>query len=141
MSRTLTSNMEDYLETIYVLEMEKGSVRVKDISDKMNITMPSVSGAMKNLEKRGMLQHPKYDSIRLTLEGARVAEQIYQRHVVLKDFLNKVVGVSNALAERDACCMEHVVSPETVAGFSRMLDTWYQQEADRLNPERGSHAH
>jgi len=129
MKKKLTANMEDYLEAIYVLELEKGNVRVKDVSLKMGLTMPSVSGALKRLEKQGFVQHPKYDLIGLTFEGGIVAEQIYRRHQIIRDFLNKVLGLKISLAEKDACNMEHVISPETEAGFTKLLKIWEQRNA------------
>ena len=128
MAGKLTPNMEDYLETILMLEMEKGNVRVKDISRKMGITMPSVSGALKKLREQGMVQHDKYEVIMLTPEGAHTAEKIYRRHEVIREFLHTVLGVSDPLAERDACHMEHVISPETVAGLSRLLAFWKSRD-------------
>ncbi|MBN2416833.1 metal-dependent transcriptional regulator [bacterium] len=139
MSGKLTSNMEDYLETIFMLEVEKGNVRVKDISRKMGITMPSVSGALKKLREQGMVQHRKYEVIVLTPEGARTAEKIYRRHQVIREFLNTVLGVSTSLAERDACNMEHVISPETIAGFSRMLDLWKNHDFTLPDTDGGGH--
>ena len=43
----LSSNMEDYLETIIVLKDKNGIVRVKEISDEMKVTKASVSCALK----------------------------------------------------------------------------------------------
>lgn len=139
MGSKLTSNMEDYLETIFMLEVEKGNVRVKDISHKMGITMPSVSGALKKLREQGMVQHSKYEVIALTPAGARTAEKIYRRHQVIREFLNTVLGVNNNLAEQDACHMEHIISPETIEGFSRMLALWKRHDFTLPEAEGGGH--
>ncbi|MCK5148386.1 metal-dependent transcriptional regulator [bacterium] len=122
MSIKLSSNMEDYLETVHVLTLRNGNVRVKDIAREMGKTMPSVSAAMKKMEKRGFVCHPLYDLVGLTAEGALLAEKIYSRHRLIRDFLADVLGVDAACAETDACHIEHVVSDQTLAGFSRLLD-------------------
>ena len=49
----------------------------------------------------------------LTEEGERVASMILNRHILLKGFLIKL-GVSEAIADKDACCMEHILSAETL---------------------------
>lgn len=106
--------MEDYLKAICELEKERGAARVKDIADKLNITMPSVSAALKNLEKQDLVCHPRYDLVGLTEKGMQIAEDIIQRHHVLKEFLFDILGVDETIAERDACHIEHHISPETV---------------------------
>ncbi len=118
----LTQNMEDYLETIYRLDLQHGHVRVKDIAQAMDITMPSVSGAIKNLERDGLVTHPRYDAIALTPSGAVLAEQIYRRHRIIKSFLSQVLGLDQITAERDACSMEHNISPETVDRLAAFID-------------------
>ena len=122
MNEKLSPNMEDYLETIYLLELERGNVRVKDIAEKMEITMPSVSSALKNLEKQGFVSHDRYDLVVLTPQGARVAEEVYRRHGVIRDFLSQVLGLDDEIAEKDACGMEHIISPETLESLARYLE-------------------
>lgn len=41
-------SLEDYLETILMLQKSRGQVRSIDIANEMNFTKPSVSIAMKN---------------------------------------------------------------------------------------------
>ena len=45
-------SLEDYLETILLLEKRMGQVRSIDIANEMNFTKPSVSVAMKNLREK-----------------------------------------------------------------------------------------
>lgn len=118
----LSQNMEDYLETIHLLELKRGNVRVKDIAGEMEITAPSVSGALKNLEKRNLVRHPRYDLIELTPQGSRIAEEVYRRHQVIQDFLSQILGLDPKIAEKDACRIEHNVSPETVESLARFLE-------------------
>ena len=118
----VSSSMEDYLETIHILETRMGSVRVKDIADEMGITMPSVSGAIKNLEKRGLVAHPRYDLIVLTDTGSRIAEAVYERHRVIKSFLTNVLGLDENVAEQDACRIEHNISDTTLEHLTRFLN-------------------
>ena len=66
-----------------------------------------------------MTQEP-YGNIELTEKGARVAALVLGRHVVLKAFLLKL-GVSERIAEKDACLMEHVLSAETMERVQEFL--------------------
>lgn len=115
--------MEDYLKTIHFLEKQEGAVRVKNIAMQMDITMPSVSSALKNLEKQGFVCHPRYDLVGLTPRGMLIAEEVERRHRVIKDFLSHVLGVEYEIAEKDACGMEHSMSPETLQSLVRFMET------------------
>ena len=121
MDRPISPNMEDYLETIHRLEIERGNVRVKDIALRMRISQASVSGAMNNLEKQGLVSHPRYDLIRLTAAGIGRAEKIYERHRIIKHFLKDVLGLAEDVADRDACRIEHNIGPETFLSMKRFI--------------------
>ncbi len=117
----LSSNMEDYLKVIYFLQNKMGIVRVRDIAKEMAITMPSVSSALKNLEKHGLVSHPRYDLVGLTSEGKKIAEHVTRRHRVIMDFLLGVLGLDPKIAEKDACGMEHNISQETLESLDKFL--------------------
>jgi len=122
MSGKLSSSMEDYLKTIHFLESSGRIVRVKDIARELEITMPSVTSALKNLEKLGFVNHSKYDIVVLTELGSEVAKRIYHRHNIIKSFLHNVLGLDEEIAERDACGMEHSMSPETLNGLVQFME-------------------
>ncbi len=118
----LTPSMEDYLKTIHALEISRGFVRVKDIANELEISPPSVSGALNNLKNQGLVHHPRYELVGLTVEGVLIAEQIQRRHRVIREFLSRILRIEPEIAEKDACSMEHSVSPETVEGLIAFLD-------------------
>ena len=49
------------------------------------------------------------------------AAAVYDRHLTLTRFINEVLGVDETIAEKDACRIEHIISPETFAGIKGML--------------------
>jgi len=51
----LTSNMEDYLEAIMTLQEEQKVARVRDIARQLNVKMPSVTRAVRNLAEKGLV--------------------------------------------------------------------------------------
>ena len=55
----LTTSMEDYLEAISILEEDKKYVRVRDIARHMKVKMPSVTGALKSLTERKLVNHER----------------------------------------------------------------------------------
>ena len=123
MTEKLTPNMEDYLEAIYIIRNKTGTVRVKDIARMLEVTMPSVSYAIKNLEKQGLVCHSRYDLVDLTAKGTTDAKELYKRHLTIKDFLLHVLGLDAEIAEKDACGMEHCISPETLERLTQFLES------------------
>ncbi|MDQ5984131.1 MAG: HTH-type transcriptional regulator MntR [Eubacteriales bacterium SKADARSKE-1] len=110
----LTGSLEDYLESIYILKKNKGEVRLTDIALEMECSKPSASKAILSLRKEKLVIQEKYGLISLTPEGDKAAENICFRHRTLVNFLTNTLGVNSKTAQKDACKMEHVISPETL---------------------------
>ena len=109
----LSQSLEDYLEMVHMLRLAHGIARVKDIASSLSVKMPSVAKAMIELKKLGLVTQEPYSGVELTEEGKRVASAILNRHLLLKSFLIRL-GVSEAIADKDACLMEHILSAETM---------------------------
>ncbi len=110
---TMTKSLEDYIETIYVLIKEKGAARVRDVAADLHVKMPSVVKAMAELKKLELVVQEPYGDIELTAKGRKVATGVLTRHTILKAFLLKL-GVTEKVADNDACLMEHILSAQTM---------------------------
>ena len=116
----LLESGENYLESILMLQQEKGYVRSIDIENKLNFSKPSVSRAMSILKQNGyIVVHPDGHII-LTEIGLKKASDVLDRHRTLTEFLETVIHVTPEIAEKDACRIEHIISPETFAGIKRL---------------------
>ena len=113
---------ENYLETIWMLKEKTGSVRSIDIARKLNFSKPSVSRAMGILRESGYITMETSGEIRLTDSGKMKAGEIYRRHCLLTVFLKEVAGVPDAMAEENACRMEHILDQEVVDGIHRFME-------------------
>ena len=100
---------EMYLETIYVLSLERQNVRSVDVAEKMGYSKPSVSRAMGLLKKGMFIEIAPDGTITLTPSGIAVAEKIYERHTLLCQLLISL-GVDPQIASEDACKLEHAIS-------------------------------
>jgi DtxR family Mn-dependent transcriptional regulator len=109
--------MEMYLKTIYEITSDGGQPRVKLIAKRLGVTMPSVTGAIENLQNKELVEHTPYGDVKLTTKGRRVARQVKDRNELIYRFLLNVLKLPVATASRDACVLEHIVSPRT---FDRM---------------------
>ena len=113
-------SLEDYLETILMLQKSKGQVRSIDIANEMNFTKPSVSVAMKNLREKGYITMDITGYITLTETGRQRAEDVLERHTILADLLMRI-GVNKETALADACKVEHDLSEESFKAIKRAL--------------------
>lgn len=117
---SLQESGEMYLETIYVLTKKLGNVRSLDIAEYMDFSKPSVSRAVGLLKNGEYITVDKNGFITLTETGHEVAENIYERHTILTEYLTQL-GVPPEIASRDACKMEHVISTETFEAVKKHL--------------------
>ncbi len=100
---------ENYLEAIYVLSRQHGFVRSVDVANYFEFSKPSVSVAMANLRQALLITVDDAGGIHLTDAGRALAEQVYERHLLLTRFLTEL-GVDSETAQQDACRIEHVIS-------------------------------
>jgi DtxR family Mn-dependent transcriptional regulator len=111
-----------YVKTILVLEREYEPVRVSQIAKARGVSAASVTEAIRTLQEKGLIDHKAYGGVRLTAQGRRMARTIAERFDVLYRFLNGVVGLSEAASDREACELEHAVSPESVERLGAFLE-------------------
>ena len=109
----LTPSLEDYLEAILLLERKNRVARVKEIADNLQVQMPSVTGALKNLKKKGLINYEKNWYISLTEKGLSVATAIENKHEIILSFLGKILNLPPEEAKEQACKIEHVITSET----------------------------
>ena len=118
---TLRESVEDYLETILILQERTGYVRSVDIAAELGYSKPSVSRAVGILKDNGYITVESDGQIVLTEAGLKHATEVYDRHKLLTRFLNKVLGVSEDVSAEDACRIEHVISGETYEKLNRFV--------------------
>lgn len=119
---TLRESGEDYLETILILQERTGFVRSIDIATELGYSKPSISRAVGILRDSGYITVEKDGQILLTESGRVKANEVYDRHKLLRKFLRETLGVSEENAEEDACRIEHVISTETFEKLGAFME-------------------
>lgn len=112
--RPLTSTMEDYLEAIYDLNQEHSSVRVRDIAQKLDVKMPTVTSMLKSLNEKGYVNYEKYEYVELTEQGENIGREMRYRHNVIYEFLAKTLEIDLKTADMEACKIEHSLDSDTL---------------------------
>ena len=117
----IQESAENYLETILMIGQKKGNVRSIDIANELEFKKPSVSVAMKNLRENGYIKMDDNGYITLTDSGRQIAETMYERHLLVSQWLMKL-GVNEKTAVEDACKIEHVISKESFEAIKKHVD-------------------
>lgn len=117
----LSSSLEEYLKTIYVLKNTEKQVRVTDIAKKLGISKPSVNKALNNLKDMNVIEYESYGDIILTQEGISLAKDIMKRYSTLKLFLTEVLEVDKDVAEEEAKAMKYAISKDTVKKLEKYV--------------------
>jgi len=119
---TLSESLEDYIEVIFRTILEKNEVKPKDIAQALHVAGASVTGALRALAEKGLIQYAPYDGIFLTPQGEKVAKDIYSRHQKLKSFLKNILQVEEKEADETACRMEHAISTKIINKLVRFVE-------------------
>ena len=118
---SLLESGEMYLETIFVLSKKSNYVRAIDVGEHMGYTKPSVSRALSRLKADGYVTADHDGYLNLTESGLQVARTIYERHLVLTEWLTRL-GVDSQIAAQDACRIEHVISATSFEALKHHLN-------------------
>ena len=116
----INESTENYLEAILVLSKTKPVVRSVDITEHLGFKKSSVSVAMKKLRELEHITVTKEGFIYLTDSGREIAEMINERHEFLSEWLISL-GVDKAIADEDACRLEHVLSKESFYAIKQSI--------------------
>ena len=117
----LQESGEMYLETILILSKKISNVRSIDVCEYMGFSKPSVSRGIGLLKKAGYVETDENGHLELTESGKKVAGTIYERHVMLANFLISL-GVDEQTATKDACRIEHVISSQSFEAIKKQAE-------------------
>lgn len=112
---------ENYLETILLLQKSKGEVRSVDVAAALNYSKASVSRAMGIMKNGGFITVDDKGFIHFTEKGRQKAHAILDRHKIITEFLRECLKIDDETAEKDACRIEHIISPQTFEAIKSFL--------------------
>lgn len=113
------------MERIQDLVDQKGYARVTDIAAALRLSRSTVSNMVRRLASRGFVNYERYRGFTLTQAGRDVAGQIKARHQTLTA-LFELLGLEPNTVHREVEDIEHHLTPETLAVFSRLVRFWRQ---------------
>lgn len=107
---------ENYLKTIYYLATrQEGEVSTNALAEMTATKAASVTDMLRKLADKQLIHYKKYQGVRLTDEGERLALQIIRRHRLWEVFLVEKLGFGWDAVHDIAEELEHIRSDELVA--------------------------
>ena len=116
-----TPRVEDYVEVVYELILEKGYARVIDIGAHLHVSSPTTTKMIQKLAEEGLVEYERYRGIALTPAGTELAKRLRHRHDILTQFL-KLLGSDDATAHRQVEGIEHHLEPETIERIEALVE-------------------
>ena len=104
---SVSSRIEDYLEAILAMEIEKGKATVTELARRVSVSKATVVATCRKLVEADMLEHEQYGDLKLTEKGRIRALRIYRRHEHLTYLFAELLGIERSRAQEIACVMEH----------------------------------
>jgi Mn-dependent DtxR family transcriptional regulator len=116
----LSFTLESYLDAVYELSADNGA-RLTDVARRMNVTKPTASAAMTTLAKKHLIENGRYQHIRLTESGEKMAKIVMRKHEVIRRFFSEMLNLDDETADADACAIEHIISDRAVSAMRSRL--------------------
>lgn len=132
-TQNLSASLEDYLEAILNITGAEKVARSKDIAEVLGVTKSSVTGALKLLVERGLVNYKPYGYVTLTKSGLVEAQRIARKHEIIKSFFVNVLSVEDEVAQMAACKAEHAFGPKVVSrlvSFMNFIDQYNDKGRD-----------
>jgi DtxR family Mn-dependent transcriptional regulator len=106
----LSATVEEYLETIYNMNMEGEVVIGARLAEKFSVAPPTVTEMLKRLMRDGYVEMDNKRQITLTEAGNAAAEAVLRRHRLTERFLVDMLGMQWHQVHEEACRLEHFIS-------------------------------
>lgn len=117
----ISKALEEYLKTMYVIQIQNKEIRVTDIANQMNISKPSVNKAINNLKENGLVYYETYGKIELTEKGADLAKKILEAYDISYVFFKDVLGIDEEASKREAEKIKLTMEDNTINNLAKYV--------------------
>ncbi|MCX6199378.1 MAG: metal-dependent transcriptional regulator [Bacteroidetes bacterium] len=117
-----SSTEENYIKSIFHLSEDGDeNISTNDIARSVNATAASVTDMLKKLKQKKIITYEKYQGVRLTNEGEKIAKSIVRKHRLWEVFLVEKLGYSWDKIHDIAEQLEHIRSEEMIDKLEKFL--------------------
>jgi DtxR family Mn-dependent transcriptional regulator len=116
-----TQAIEDYLKTIYGIQVEQGQVATTVLAERLGVAPPSATNMVKKLAELGLVVHQPYYGLQLTEAGQKMALKVLRCHRLVERFLAERLSLPWDQVHAEAEKWEHVLSEEMQERMDALL--------------------
>ncbi len=113
--------IENYLKAIYTIQGEMDKVATTTLAKRLAIAPASVTGMIKKLSEMNLITYEKYQGVKLTLAGQKIALEVIRHHRLIELFLAEALGVPWDKVHAEAEKWEHVLSEDIEERIDELL--------------------
>jgi DtxR family Mn-dependent transcriptional regulator len=114
---------ENYLKIIYRLsEVTEEDISTNAVAELAQTKAASVTDMLRKLAEKGWVNYQKYQGVRLTEEGQKIALSIVRKHRLWEVFLVEKMGFNWDKVHEIAEQLEHIDSDELIVKLDAFLD-------------------
>ena len=117
----LSESIQDYLKTIFTLRMNSDRVTTNAIAASLDVAAASVTGMLKKLAGMNLVEYERYQGVRLTPAGEKIALEVIRHHRLIELYLTEAMGYSWDRVHDEAERMEHAISEEFEERMAQLL--------------------
>ncbi len=117
----LSVKEQNYIKTIYTLCISSEVASNKHIAKNMGIQPSAVSDMLKRLAKKKIVHYTKYQGVKLSKKGIRVAMDIIRKHRIWEVFLYEKLNFKWDEVHEIAEQLEHINSTKLIDNLESYL--------------------
>ncbi|MGQ9813954.1 MAG: metal-dependent transcriptional regulator [Candidatus Roseilinea sp.] len=117
----LSESIQDYLKTIFALRMNSERVTTNAIAVRLDVAAASVTGMLKRLASMQLVEYERYQGVRLTPAGEKIALEVIRHHRLIELYLMEAMGYSWDQVHDEAERMEHAISEAFEERMAQLL--------------------
>lgn len=117
----LTFSQKKYLFAIYKLGQNGNEVKSAEVANTVGVSKASTAAMTARLCENGYINKEHYGHIELTESGIKAANSIFTSCIIIRDFLEKTIGIDEKTADADAVKIVARTSEKTVNGLAEFI--------------------
>lgn len=105
-----SATIEDYLETLFILQRDGIPIVGARLAELLKVTPPTVTNTLKRMSRDGLITSNDEQGSLLTEQGLEIARSVMRRHMLTEWLLMKMLKVPWSKTHSEAHNLEHTIS-------------------------------
>lgn len=120
-SHLTSESVQNYLKAIYHLDPDRQGATAQALAASLGVSGPGVTKMLQYLDRHQLVEYARYQPVRLTPVGERIALEVIRHHRLLERYLVESLGYGWERVHAEAERMEHHISEDFEDCIERLL--------------------